>query len=233
MKSLQPFGVAVITMLAVATMSVAAVSAAPVFLLAEWLINGGPTTTSEPTDSEAELSLEETLDGIKIVALCSIILDGTVNDNGLGTINELLTLAGVLVSSDPLSGAGITCTNDQNCPGAALWIVDLPWIVSLELMEEEGSGFFALLLGSGGSGLPGYEIECAGANISDECTAEIANKATNEGANVDTLFEDAFNILVGHKLFNCTMALSEAGSISGLGTILLTGGGTLAVSSTG
>ena len=97
-------------------------------------------------------------------------------------------------------------------------------------MEEEGSTFF-VVLAEGTGGAPGYEIECMGSGTSDECSGNGAAKVTNEGSNVDGLAEDAFNTLAGDKLASCSIAGVESGIIEGLATVLLTEGGTLAVSS--
>jgi hypothetical protein len=70
-----------------------------------------------------------------------------------------------------------------------------------------------------------------GSGTSDECTvAEGVSEKTNEGSNVDTLFSEAFTELAGLKLANCVTGGNEVGLVTGLGTISLVGGGTLAVS---
>ena len=106
----------------------------------------------------------------------------------------------------------------------------LPYKTTLELMEEEGSTFFVDLF-EGTGGAPGIEVECMGSGTADECSGNVALKITNEGSNVDGLFEDAFNTLAGNKLANCSVAGNEAWLTEGLTTMLLTAGGTLAASS--
>ena len=93
MRKLQLIGVALVALFAVAAMTVASASAAPVFLLAEWLVNGAAITTAHNVDGEgSEVLIEETILGIKIDVLCSGIGDGTVSANGAGTGTELLAL---------------------------------------------------------------------------------------------------------------------------------------------
>ena len=228
MKKFRLLGVALAAVFAVAAMTVASASAAPVFLLAEWLVNGAAITTPHNTDAEgSEILIEETILGIKIDVLCSGIFDGNVQANGVDVVSELLALAGG--SAINLTNA-LVCTNSLNCPEPLVVASHLPYKTTLELMEEEGSTFFVdLFEGSGGA--PGYEVECMGSGTADECTGNVALKMTNEGSNVDGLFEDAFNMLAGDKLANCSVAGTEAGLVEGLGTTLLTTGGTLAVSS--
>jgi hypothetical protein len=231
-KGVRLVGVALVAVFAVAAMTVASASAAPVFLLAEWLVNGAsiPAGTTKPTDAEgSEILVEETILGIKIDVLCSGIFDGTVGANGVDTITELLALSG---------GAAITlanmllCTNTSNCPEPLVVWINLPYKTTLELMEEEGVSFFVDLF-EGTGGAPSYEVECMGSGTSDTCTGNVVLEAKNEGTNVDGLFNDAFNVLAGNSLVSCSVAGTASGIVEGLSTILLTEGGTLAVSSEG
>jgi hypothetical protein len=229
MKRFQLLGVALVAVFAVAAMTVASASAAPVFLLAEWLVNGAAITTAHNTDAEgSEILIEETILGIKIDVLCSGFFDEQVLANGAITIQELLSLSGMLVTLV----SQLMCTNTANCPEPLVAAIDLPYKGTLELMEEEGvSSFVTLLEGTGGA--PGYEVECMGSGTSDTCTGNVAIEIKNEGTNVDGLFNDAFNVLAGNALANCTVAGAGGGLVEGLGTVLLTEGGTLAASSTG
>jgi hypothetical protein len=230
-KKFQLVGVALVAVFAVLGMAVALASAAPVFLLAEWLINGVAIAagTTHPTDSEgSEILFEETILGIKIDVLCSEIFDGTVGANGADMITELLALAGGAAIS--LTNA-LLCTNSANCPEPLVVWINLPYKTTLELMEEEGNFFADLFEGTGGA--PGFEFECMGSGASDTCSNNLALQVTNEGTNVDSLFSDAFNTLAGLQLGNCITAGEKALVTEGLTTVLLTEGGTLAASSEG
>jgi hypothetical protein len=233
MRKFQLLGVALAAVFAVAAMTVASASATPVFLLAEFLVNGAaiPTGTTKATDSEGtEILVEETILGIKIDVLCSGIFDGTVGPNGVDEITLLLSLAGIEVTLANM----LECTNSSNCPEPLVSAVDLPYPTLAELMEEEGvtnPTFVDLFTGTGGA--PGYEVNCMGSSASDTCTGNVAIELKNEGSNIDGLFNDAFNLLAGDQLANCVTAGEHAGVVEGLGTVLLTEGGTLAISSEG
>jgi hypothetical protein len=231
MKKFHLLGVVLVAVFAFAALTAASASAVT-FLLAEWLVGGLPITADLNVEATGELELEETILGLKIVAVCSGILDGTIGPNGLDVISELLTLDGLtVISLVPLVEPGLGCTNGSNCPEPLVWAVHLPWESLLELMEEGTEVFFADLIFSSGAGNPGWYVACMGSGTSDECTvAEGVSEKTNEGSNVDTLFSEAFTELAGLKLANCVTGGNEVGLVTGLGTISLVGGGTLAVS---
>jgi hypothetical protein len=227
MKKLHLLGVSVFAFAALTAASASAVT----FLLAEWLVGGLPITAELNTEATGELELEETILGLKIVTLCSEILDGTIGPNGLDAVSEVLSLTGVAISLTALSGTALECTNDQNCPEPLVWAVHLPWESTVELMEEGTEVFFADLLRSSGAGNPGWYVECMGTGTTDECTVvEGVSNKTNEGSNVDSTFSEAFTELAGLKLANCTTGGNEVRLVAGLRTISLVGGGTLAVS---
>src|SRR5258708_35871573 len=180
MKKLHIFNLALVAVFAFGALTVASASAVE-FLLAEWLVNGSPVTTELATDSEGELLFEETVLGIKIDALCSGILDGTIGANGADLITALLNLAGGEIPTTELVEPGIACTNDLNCPEPLAWADKLPWESLLELMVDGTETFFVdLLIGAG------YHIVCMGTGTSDLCTAaESVTKITTEGTNLD------------------------------------------------
>lgn len=211
--------------------TVAASASAVEFLLAEWLINGSPVTTTTASKSEGELELVDTKTSVgEAKLLCSGVLDGTVGPNGEDSITELLSLSGTAISLTALSGTALTCTGDQNCGSPKVWAVHLPWKTLLELMEDEGASFFVDLIESGTGGSPGWYAECTViVKIEDECTGTAAVNMTNEAGGVDGLFEDPFNVLAGLKLATCTQGGAETGIVNGLGTTTVATG-TLSVS---
>jgi hypothetical protein len=230
MKRFQLLGLMLVAIFAIGVVAASAASAVT-FLLAEWLAAGAAITTAQATDQEGELELEDNnVLGLKVVILCSGILDGTVSGNGTDEITKLLSLAGV-DAGEPLVGPGVTCTNTGNCGGTPLvWAKGLPWKTEAELMIDEPSTFFVDLILAGA-----YESQCTvlGTVVTDECTSpEVATELTNEaGGIVDVKFSDGFQELAGLKLGTCTIGGAESAAVTGLGSALLTSGTALTISS--
>jgi hypothetical protein len=227
MKKFQLLGLVLVAIFAFGAVSAVTASAVE-FLLAEWLVSGSPVSSVLLADVEGELALSETIPiiNVKISALCSGTLDGTIGLTGEDTITELLTLGttGTLVSSTPLVEPGLLCTNTENCPEPLAWADNLPWNTLLELMVDGTETFFVDLL-TAASGNVGYHVVCMGSTgLEDLCqSAEAGAKATNTAEGLDLEFSEAFNALAGFKLANCEKAGAEAGTVEGLGFILLTG----------
>ncbi len=199
-------------------------ASAVTFLLAEWLESGSPVTATLLAEVTGELSFSETLDGIHINNLCSGIFDGFIGPDGAGEITEALTLAGVAAGS-PLSGAGVACTNSENCGEPLFWYEELPWLTLLVLIEDGTETFFAyLVVNEKSGGRVSFEVECMSLGITDACAvAEAAAKVENTTEGVNTAFSDAFTELVGLKLGNCEFAGNEAGLVEGLGFVGVSG----------
>jgi len=198
------------------------------FLLAEWLVEGLEVTTTLLVETKGELLLEDlkaTLN-IKAKVLCSGILDGTIGPNGEDEITEVLNLAGTLsIPRIALEGTGLLCSGQEGCTTGTendeVWAVNLPWLTLLELLEEESptlfQGFVVLILPHAGGGNPGWYTLCATAlgTSEDECTAEEgAAEASNVTAGVLGVFTEAFTLLAGGKLGNCTASSEkETGNV--------------------
>jgi hypothetical protein len=225
-------GIVSLAVMLVMAVSGVALANADELLLLESLDNGSSITTAHAIDEEGELELEDQkVLGVAVKILCSLIMDGTVSANGAGEITKVLSLAGV-DAGEPLVGPGITCTNTANCGGTPkVWAEIPPWLALLLLYIAQGGPTFFT---STTSNL-GFEIECTvlGTKVTDVCTsAESVAEMTNEaGGVVDVKYSDAFQELTGHKLGTCTIGGAESGAITGLGTLLLTEGGTLSLSS--
>jgi hypothetical protein len=224
MKKFYVLGVPLFVVCAFGVFSVASASAAVTFLLAEILDNGLPLVGSVPADGESsEILLEETILGVKIDILCSGIFDGTANINGEGTVTELLTLSGTLVSKTPLEEPGLACTNSANCPEPLIWADNLPWKLVAELMVDGTETFFVGLLLSSGAGNPGYHIACMGNSLSDLCEINPGiSKLTNTAEGLDGESSEVFTELAEGKLGNCITAGNEKGIVEGLGFLLFT-----------
>jgi hypothetical protein len=197
-------------------------------------------TTELATQTTGEFLLEDnkTLVG-KAMILCGAILDGSVNANALGTIKEMLNLAGEAISSTPLTGLALECTAQEGCEtGSApkVWPVGLGWETEVTLMEYTSNYFAILYLPHSGSTKTGLEIECLvlGVVFSDECTGpEGISELSLEGTSLLEKPSVAFTELAEIKLLSCTQGGSESGALEGENTITLNGGGELTASSEG
>lgn len=214
-------------------------------LLAEWLFNGGAVTTELLTETTGELLLEDNKVPIlgKAAVVCSGILDGWIGPGSLDWVSEVLLLNGTtVVSTTPLTGEAVSCTDETNCEEPLLWAVHLGWQTEVELWETESLGtfFINLILPHEGGENPGWEIECmksiVGA-ITDECTApEAAAELTLEGATLLGTFSEAITLLAGLALGTCTQGGANSGVVvseKGGGVIALNGGGEPTASSEG
>ncbi len=236
MKRIQILGAALVAVFAFGVLAAASASAVT-FLLAEWLVGGAAITSELLVETTGELLLEDTKVPLlgKAMILCSEVFDGLVQPNSLDWITEVLTLPGTSVSSTPLTGEALSCSNQENCEEPLVWFTGLPYETEVELMEDTGTFFADLLLAKGTGGEVGYEIECMksviGA-ITDECkTPEDVAELTLEGTTLLGKFSEAFTELAGAKLANCTQGGAESAIIEGEGAETLSGGGELTASS--
>ena len=231
-----------LAVLAMSAMAVASSASATTFLLAFWAVGGTDVTTTVLVESSGELLLEneKSVAGKASLELCSGILDGFVGPKSADDITELLTLAGVKVSSLALAGEILKCTLEAVCESSSkVWAVHLPWLTEIELWEQgTESGFVDLILphaGASGSENPGWYIECKTSllTVSEECTTpEGVAEQKNEATGVSAMFSDAFTTLMGAKLALCTGNNEETGVVEGPGLTTIPGGGVLSISST-
>jgi hypothetical protein len=112
----------------------------------------------------------------------------------------------------------------------------LPWLTLLELWEVGGaSGFVDLTLPTT-NGNPGWYVECKTVlvTLSEECTAaELVAEQKNVSAGVESVFSEAFTLLMEGKFLLCSGNNEETGNIASLDIISLVGAGALTVSSAG
>jgi hypothetical protein len=211
------------------------------FVLAYWLANGSSVTSELLTETAGELLLEDSKAlGGKASVLCSGIFDGWIGPNSLGWISELLTLAGVAVSTTVLSGTGLECAAQSGCEAGTkpkVWASGLGWETEAELMEQGAEFFFAnLILPHAGGSNPGWEMECnvLGLKIVDDCSAaESVAELKLEGVTLLEKFSKAFSELTAAKLANCSLGGTESGAIEGEDSLILKEGGELSLSSEG
>ncbi len=231
MKLFRYFSVALVAVFAFGAMVAATASAESLpTLLAEWLVNNVGVTATLPVDSEAQELLLETKTVLgNVDVLCSGLFDGTIGENGVDELTELLSLNGELISLTALSGLALECVSDTTslCANPAkVWAVNLPWPTLLVLLVDGTEEFLADLILMKGAANPGWEVQCAN-GLSDECTAlEGITKMTNLAGGVDAMFEEAFTVLAGLELANCVTAGANTGIVEGLGEVLTTETGT-------
>jgi hypothetical protein len=194
-------------------------SAAPVFLLAEWLLNGKTVLTELSVEIEGELELTDNkvpLIGSATI-LCSGKFTGWVGPNSLARISEFLTLSGVAVTGD-LTGEPDTCTAVKGCETSTsplIWVFGFPKEVEVELMEVNSEVFFVSMV----HGEVGWHISnCLVLGVSQEdlCTSEEFIASPSRGRiQLVLLILELIVLLSGLKLATCTQGGNESGVIEG------------------
>jgi hypothetical protein len=215
-----------VTVFAMLMLGVVASSAA-----AEWQVDGKPITITEGSlateaEGESELSDLKALGGTAVTILCKEIFDGTVGASESGEITEVLNTSKELISSTPLSGLALLCTNVLNCASSEVWPIDLPWSTGLEAMASEPH-LLDRLFGFGGKE-PGWEVVCTilGTKVTDDCTGRTSGKVENssEKAVLEIASPEA---PIESQKAACSLGGAGAGDFSGEDLILLVSGKTL------
>jgi len=238
MKKFQLLGVALVAVFAFGVVLAAQASAAPTFLLAEWLANGTALAegVEKITETVGTILLEDTktLLGASGV-VCSGIILGTVGFDGLDVISEVLNMAKETIGGT-LTATALSCTEQTVCEEPLVWPLHLPWSTLLELMEVGGEIFFVDLIEEGETkvGTPGWEVECMKTitKPEDNCTATGIIRLSLESTLLLGTFEDAFNELAELPLATCTQSKEATGIVASIATPLsLVNGETLNASS--
>ena len=230
MRNLRVLGVALFALFAFG-----AIAATAAFAEDEWLVEGA--AINAPTRSESEGSIvlrnfeKAGLTPVLTEILCTGIFVGTVGgaapNKGADTVTEVQTAGSVKVGTDnatltgtPLicnvitdGGSIIGCTAGEGL--AELWPANLPWKSEIDLTV---TGMPLDLFSSGGTGEPGYEVECLslagikGANLcvsptgTDSTTTLIENFAGGGGIPASVLGTfDPFGTTEDELLANCSL----------------------------
>jgi hypothetical protein len=233
MRKIRLFGLVLVAVCAFSAV-VTASAFALTFALANWLENGNIITVEKLVETEGELLFENLSNGAAF--LCSGIFDGSVGNDGIDEVTELLTLGKVAVPElDPgVSGTGIACTVENLCVLAEIWAVNLPYSTEL-MLDTENSLFYDLGLPNSHGLLPGYFVLCevGGIDFTELCV-------TLEG--VDGLYQEKSNNTTAGDVETLGAFVPEADCGSGtenglvennaqnIALILLTNGMPLAVS---
>jgi len=224
-------GLALLAIFAFSVVATATASA-ELFLLAEWLYNGATILSELLVTSLGTLLLEDNKVPIlgKAMVLCSGYLDGFVGPGSADLITEVLNTSLESISTIKLSGLALECTNQENCPEALVWAVNLPWTTELELHEDPGpeEDYVVLILGE-----PGWEVECMGIGQTDTCTAvtEGGFLLDNGTPTPTALFSEEITELMGLNLATCTLGGALSGIVEGEGLIEHPEEGTISASS--
>jgi|ERR1022692_936081 hypothetical protein len=233
-------GAALLAVLAMSAMAVASSASATTFLLASWLEGTNNVTVTILTEASGELLLENKKSAVGAASLqkCSGVLLGHIGPNSADDVTEVLTLSGVKVSATPLTGEFVKCELEAVCENSSkVWAVNLPWLTEVELWEQgTESGFVDLLMPHTGGGNVGWYVECKTSllTVSEECTtAQAVVEQKNEPTGVLDVFSEAFTLLMGAELAECSGNKEKSGNVEGNnGLTTIPGGGVLSVSST-
>lgn len=211
-------------MLALSALGVSSASAALVFELALWLLNGADLTVADLVDTEGELTLKNVSNGGTID--CSFLAEGTVGPGSEDEITMIYDLAGKLI--EELVNNGILCLGLPNCVeemDAEVWPLHLPWLTELE-QDSETLLFYDLSVPNGNGLLPEYHILCLvlGFNVEETCNVvsgsggEVHNGATGvEGTTtepVEPLSTCGGNPETGEVLFTKNLTTTETGTLA-------------------
>jgi hypothetical protein len=229
-------GVALLAVLALSALAMASsASAAPTYLLAEWLDNSIALISTMLGEAVGTLLFEDlevmAIGKLAAAVVCSLILEGDYGVNGADDFTEDLSLEDVEIGLVALVGKPLLCTKETLCEDAEGWAVNLPWLTLLELWEEGAQSGFVDLISSNGNGNPGMYIECMvlGVKTQDECTATQLVAEVTDPAEAD--FSEAITLLFGAKLANCSgSAKLETGVLQGAFLLALNAGTPLTAS---
>jgi len=231
MKKLYFIGLTLLAVFAFSSVLVASASAETT-LLAEWLFNGAAVTGTLTTEISGEISLEDNKAPIvgKADVLCSGILDGWVDANGLDFVSEVLNLTTLVAVT---LAAALLCTTISGCEAATeaspieVSPVGLPWSTLLVLVEN--GTFRDFITGSG------YEVLCLvlGINVEDTCTAALTSLLVENGTAPTGALTPAGTAATPNA--NCTLGGAGTGvnTVQTEARVLDTAGGEITVSSEG
>ncbi|HEY2632519.1 MAG TPA: hypothetical protein VGI26_09095 [Solirubrobacteraceae bacterium] len=163
----------------------------------EWLVKGAPVASNVAVKAKSvgDLTLEDTkVLGVVSAVECKITGEGTVGPGGKDKISTLTTSECKIVKGP--------CTSILKAVA-----VHLPWNTQLEEVE----GKIRDKVSSGGSGAPGWEVECNSAlgKVTDTCTVENSTAVENVTEGVKLTWDSKS----AHG--SCTIGGAGAGVVKG------------------
>ncbi len=221
MNGRQRFGIVMVAVLVLWAVYSASAFAAPISLLAEWLFNNGAIANEFTTERVGTILLEDTKTPLGASAvICTGVLAGTIDVDGLGTISDVLNVSSELIGA-PLVGLALECVEENVCEESLVWPVAMPWSTLAELMEDGTEKFFVDLIAEGPSknGEPGWEVECMKTILKpvDQCSGpEAVMQFSLENTLLLAGFSEAFTELAGIKLLTCSLGGAETGVIESI-----------------
>jgi hypothetical protein len=238
MRKFQWFGIAVVAVLLFGVAVASSASAATIFLLAEWLINGKPVAEGQSFNvvSSGTLLLEDlkTLLGASSME-CTVILLGWIGPEGLDLISEVLNAAEEPISSTPLSGLPLECKTEKTCEEPLVWPLHLGWETLLELWEQGTENGFVDLILPDGNGNPGWYWLCEKTITKpvNECSSPSdAAELGLSGTSLTGTFSEAFTKLMEEPLVECTQSKEKSGVVESVGaSVISSAGNTISASS--
>jgi hypothetical protein len=132
---------------------------------------------------------------------CKVTTEGKVNTSGKGEITAF---------------TASECLSVKVCTGTiTVLAVHLPWHTQLTEVEEK----IRAVVSSGGSGQPGFLMECTilESSVKDECTGETTAAAENTSTDTNVVFDSKSAHL------SCSVGGAGAGVIAGTETVEVTG----------
>jgi hypothetical protein len=204
-RNIKIWGLAFSAMLLISGMAVANASAA------EWKINGNKIAAAVATEGSGTLELTDEAGGPfgeKVTVKCTGTTKGTAGPGAADTTTSVTVSSCTAVTG--------VCVN----PKASA--VNLPWKTELVV----SGGVVRDKITSGGSGAPGYEVQCEffGIKATDVCTSETGAPKVTTGVSPVPLEFDT-----GSGTANCTRGGANKGNVRGKVTVK-SSAGTLTVS---
>ena len=149
----------------------ASASAALVFGLALFLLNGADLTVADLVDGVGTGLYHNTSNGVTID--CSGLGEGRVGPGSEGEVTMIYDLSGRLI--EELTGEGLLCEGLAGCENSTdieVWPMNLPYLSELEQDNETGK-FYALSVPNVNGLLPAAHLRCLvfGINFEEECGA--------------------------------------------------------------
>lgn len=179
MRKIQIVGLALVAVLAFSVVAASYASAA------EWLVKGLAVVGEPEVETKGALKLIHLAGGFlepEAVVECTGVFVGKINATTDGSVTAVLNGSNEAITAltKPLVCKGVTTCENPSPEDALVVPLHLPWLTTLSLMEVGGKNIYLVLFSSGGTGLPGYEINCLALGMEHEVVCEGETSAVVE-----------------------------------------------------